>query len=191
MSPNSALAELPHRRFTRDEVLRMVEVGILRDREPLQLLDGELVEMSPQDPAHASTASLLGERLRDVYRDRCNVRQAAPINAGENSLPEPDVAVVSGSARDFVRRHPRGDETVLVVEVSRTSRALHRVKAAIYARSGVPVYWLVDVVNRRIEVHEEPQPDGRYRLVRVLSGSDTLAPPSTTVLWTVAELLPE
>jgi len=188
---SSELSQLPHRRFTRDEVMRMVDVGILGEDEPLELIEGELIEMSPQDPSHANTASVLGRRLDRAYGDGYSVRLAAPIDAGENSLPEPDIAVARGDERTFLKRHPRGDETVLVVEVSRTSRSLDRIKAAVYARSGVPIYWLVDVIHRRIEAHEDPQTDGRYRLVRVLSGSDTVTPPGTSVSWTVAELLPE
>ncbi len=190
MSQNAALATIPHRLFTRDEVMRMVEAGILGEDEPLELIDGELIEMSPQDPSHANISMLLMRKLGRLYGDDLCVRSAAPLDAGARHLPEPDIAVARGTITTFAERHPRGDETVLVVEVSRTSRALDRIKASVYAKSGVPVYWLIDVVNRRVEVHEDPQPDGRYRLLHVLSGGDCLAVPGTSESWTVAEIFP-
>jgi Uma2 family endonuclease len=170
--------------------MRMVEVGILREDERLELLEGELVEVTPQGPPHANVTAVLGSRLTRLYGEGYLVRQAAPLDAGSRSLPEPDVAVVRGSEREFMARHPRGRDTVLVIEVARTSQVIDRLKADIYARAQVSVYWLVDVAAQRVEVHEDPQPDGRYRLVRVLAGADTVTPPGSQVAWAVSELLP-
>jgi Uma2 family endonuclease len=186
----SLAAQFPHRLFTSEEVLRMVEVGILREDEPLELLEGELIEVTPQGPPHANVAALLGTLLARLYQADFTVRQSAPLEAGHTSLPEPDVAVVRGSLREFMTRHPKGEDTVLVIEVARTSHAIDRLKVSIYARAKVPVYWLVDVTARRVEVHEDPQPDGRFRLVRVLAEDDKVTPPGTQAAWTVAELMP-
>lgn len=168
----------------------MVEAGILGENEPLELIEGELVEVTPQGPPHAGLVARLVGQLSALYGQSLSLRPALPLECGANSLPEPDLALIQGPAAEFMRRHPRGDEAVLVIEIARTSHALDRLKAGIYARAAVPVYWLVDIPARRIEVHEEPQPDGRYRSVRVLAGSDTVTPPGTSAAWTVDELLP-
>jgi Uma2 family endonuclease len=162
-----------HRRFTADEVTRMVEAGVLREDEPLELLGGELIVVTPQGPAHADAATALRDLFVEAYRGKgVVVRDDKPLAAGPVDLPEPDLAVVHGRRGSFADRHPRGDEAVLVVELARTSLALDRSKAAVYAAGGVAVYWLVDMQTRRIEVHTEPRADGRYAAVRVLSEDD-------------------
>jgi Uma2 family endonuclease len=122
-------AEPPTRRFSVDEVLRMVEVGILSEDEPLELVDGELFVVPPQSPPHANLTALLADRLRTAYGDGYIVRVASPLVARPDSLPEPDLALVRGSYADFGTRHPRGDEAVLVVEVARSSVRIDRKKA--------------------------------------------------------------
>ncbi len=187
----SVRAEREVRRFTVDEVERMVEAGIIREDEPLELLEGELVVVSPQGPPHASVTSLLHDAVRDAYRGAFAVREAKPMVAGPRGLPEPDIAVFRGTQRDFLSRHPRGDEAVLVVEVAHTSHAEDHEKAAVYARAGVPVYWLLDLPNRRLEVYAAPLADeGRYALVRLLREDEEVELPALDVRWRVATLLP-
>jgi Uma2 family endonuclease len=181
---------LRHRLFTGMEVLAMVEAGILGEDEPLELIDGELLEVTPQGPPHAGVVVELLGRFSRLYGERFSIRPAVPLECGARSLPEPDIAVVPASGNEFMRRHPRGNEALLVIEVARTSHALDRQKAAIYARAAVPSYWIIDLVGRRVEVHEGPQPDGSYALVRIVAGSDTVTPPGTSAVWTVDELLP-
>lgn len=168
----------------------MVVAGILADDEPVELLDGELVVVPPQGPPHATATSELHDRLRAVYGDGYAVREAKPIVAGEASLPEPDLAVVRGSHRDFRERHPRGDEAVLVVEVARTSLAIDRSKAETYARASVETYWLLDLNSGRLEVYEQPQADGRYRVVRLLAADDEVELPEAAVRFRVRDLVP-
>jgi Uma2 family endonuclease len=126
------------RRFSAAEVTRMVEEGILRDDEPVELLDGELVVTPPQGPSPAAVVSDLDGRLREIYPERCHVRAQCPLGGAADSLPEPDLAVVRGKPRDYVAAHPRGADVVLVVEVAHTSQAIDRRKVRSYARIGVP-----------------------------------------------------
>lgn len=183
-------AQIQHRtrRFTVDEVLRMIEAGILGEDEPLELIDGELIYVSPQGPPHASLTAFLNDRLSASYRSHGVTRVASPIVAGDASLPEPDVAVAKGRHVDYSARHPRGDECLLAVEVAYTSHSADHAKAAVYAAAGVPVYWLVDLPARRLEVYGEPRPDGRYALVRVLAGDDRVPLPGLDVTWRVGDL---
>jgi Uma2 family endonuclease len=176
------------RRFTAVEVLRMVEEGILGDDEPVELLDGELVVTPPQGPAHAAVVSDLDGRLREVYRERFHVRAQCPLGGVDDSLPEPDLAVVRGKPRDYIAVHPSGTDVVLVVEVARTSQALDRRKARSYARIGVPMYWLLDLGARRLEVRSEPDAD-EFRSTRILRDDESITLPETDATWSVGTLL--
>jgi Uma2 family endonuclease len=183
-------AQAEHRRFTADEVLRMVESGVLGEDEPLELLDGELVVVSPQGPPHADAATTLHELLVKAYEEKgVQVRDDKPLLVSPVSLPEPDLAVVLGTRGSFTKRHPRGDEAWLVVELARTSLPLDRAKAAVYAAGGVPVYWIVDVEARRIEVHADPHADGHYGVVHVLSEDDPAPLPGTDAVVRARDFL--
>jgi Uma2 family endonuclease len=184
-----AAAPLERRRFTAAEVLRMVDAGILAEDEPVELLEGELVVTPPQGPPHAAVVCDLAERLRDVYGPACHVRPQCPLVGAVDSLPEPDLAVVRGKARDYATRHPTGPDVVLVIEVARTSQALDRRKVRAYATIGVSVYWIVDLAARRLEVRSEPTADGEYRVTRLLGENETIALPRLDVSWNVASLL--
>ena len=162
MTADAPVTDLPRRRFTVDEVNRMAAQGILGEDEPVELLEGELLIVSPQDPRHAAAVAALARRLTDLYRVDAHVRPQCPLNATPDSLPEPDLAVVKGQPLDYQHRHPVGVETLLVVEVARTSQAVDRRKARIYAAAGVPAYWLVDLAERRIEVFSQPSPAGTF-----------------------------
>jgi Uma2 family endonuclease len=185
----SAVGRWPERTFTPRDVTRMVEAGILAEDEPVELLEGRLLVVSPQGPAHASVVGVIAERLRAAYGAGNIVREEKPIELAD-SLPEPDVAVVRGSQIDYGSRHPGARDVVLAVEVAVTSQAVDRDKTRIYARAMVPVIWLVDVPARRIEVYEDPQSDGRYRVVHVLGAEDAITPPGIEVEWKVVDLLP-
>jgi len=166
----------------------MVEAGILAEDEPYELIGGRLVEVSPQGPDHSTTTAATADRLRAVYSGSAVVREEKPLIAGEDAMPEPDIAVVRGDHDRYRRGHPSGSDALLVVEVAVTSHAVDRAKAADYARAGVEVLWIVDVPSKRVEVHTEPRPDGRYRVVRVLAGDDDLELPGAEPRWTAASL---
>ena len=166
----------------------MVDAGILRPDEPVELLEGRLVLVSPQGPSHASVVGVLAERLRAAYGAGFAIREEKPVELA-TSLPEPDVAVVRGAQRDYLARHPGGADTVLVVEVAVTSQEIDREKTRLYAEAGVPVVWLLDVPGRRIEVHTDPQPGGRYRLVQVLADDDVVTAPGVAARWSLRQLL--
>ncbi|HVZ72286.1 MAG TPA: Uma2 family endonuclease [Polyangia bacterium] len=177
------------RRFTADEAIRMVERGIVAADERLELLDGVLVEMSPQGPRHAGLATVLAERLRLAYAERGHVREEKPLAAGPYDLPEPDVTVVRDRSDAFLDRHPEGHDVLLVAEISSSSQRIDRRKAAIYARAGVQAYWLVDVPARRLEVRSLPR-EGSYADVRILSEDDEVSLPESNKRWLVRSLFP-
>jgi Uma2 family endonuclease len=184
-----AASDLPRRRFTVEEVYRMTADGILHEDEPVQLLDGELVVVSPQDPSHAACVAELTRRLAEAYAKGHHVRSQLPLEATPDSLPEPDVAVVAGEPRDYRRRHPAGRDVRLVVEVARTSQELDHRKAAIYARGGVPVYWLVDLQARTVDVFTDPAERGTFERRQTLSPSEQIELPGLGIRWAVSDLV--
>jgi Uma2 family endonuclease len=183
------IAETARRRFTTDEVLRMVASGIIHPDEPLELLEGELVIVTPQGPLHSSRIMALQELLADCYRGSGSLRTQLPLDGAPDGLPEPDLAVVRGSAADYVDRHPAGADVILLLEVARTSQEIDRDKARTYARMGVAVYWLLDLTARRLEVRTSPLPEGSYARTSVLDPTETVELPALARTIGVADLL--
>lgn len=186
----AVLEQLEHRRFTSEEILRMVEGGILDENERLELLEGELIVVSPQNPQHAALAAKLQQLVAAVAPPNTHLRLHSPIAAVPDSLPEPDLALVRGRAEDYLDHHPRGEDVLLVVEIAATSQAADRVKVRIYGKAGVPIYWLLDLPSRRLEVHTGPLPAGGYAESRIAGGADSVSIPGTDAELAVATLLP-
>jgi Uma2 family endonuclease len=159
------------RPLRRVEYERMVQDGLFAD-ERVELLQGVIVEMSPQGTRHAATIQRLTSRLAPVLAGRAEVRVQLPLAVAVDSLPEPDVAVVLPG--DYDLAHPT--TALLVVEVAESSVNKDRqVKADLYARAGVPEYWIANVAAGLIEVHDEPA-EGRYTRVTPRRGGELLRP---------------
>lgn len=169
----------PRRKFTADEVYRMLDAGILEEGPGLELLEGDLVVMSPQGPPHTSFADIVCARIEAVMGRSHFGRMHSPVDAGPFSQPEPDVAVVRGRPEDYLTRHPTAADTLLVVEVARSSLPRDRRKARIYAQAGFPEYWLFDVEQRSVLVHRDPDGVSAYGQVLTLGAADRLAVPGT------------
>jgi Uma2 family endonuclease len=178
---------IPRHPLTVHDEQRMVDAGVFDDGARVELLEGALIAMSPQGPGHATGTSVLAEILRRAHQPGAYVREQQPLYCGTYNLPEPDLAVVRGRPQDHRARHPGGDETLLVVEVSRSSQRVDRVKARIYARAAVPEYWIVDLQAREVVAHREPSSEG-YRAIDTLDEHATLHLPRD-VHCAVAELL--
>lgn len=157
-------------RITRAQYDRFVETGAL-DGARVELLEGVIVHMAPRGPEHAGTVQILANVLRRVVGGRADVREEKPFVASVLSEPEPDIAVVPrGDTRDA---HP--DRALLVVEVADTSLAVdRRAKAAIYAGSSVPEYWIVNLRDRTVEVHTDAR-DGAYASARIARRGEELS----------------
>lgn len=147
------MSEVRVRPLRRTEYDVLVEQGAFEPDERIQLLDGELVAMSPQSAPHAAIVEALTERLVPALVGTARVRVQLPLAAGEHSEPEPDLAVVpADEPRD---RHP--ERALLVIEVADATLPLDLDrKARIYAAAGVPVYWVIDVAGGIVHVHTDP-----------------------------------
>ena len=153
----------------------MLDAGILGEDDRVELLEGAIVEMSPQDERHARVIQRLNRALVRALGDAFVVRPQLPLTFAD-SEPEPDLAVVRAEDAASADQHP--SRASLVVEVSRASLAHDRsVKARVYARAGIPELWIVNTVDRVIEVHRDPDVvDARYRTVLTVAKEATLAP---------------
>lgn len=162
------------RLFTVDEYHRILEARILGDDERVELLEGVIVVMTTQNPPHASAIQRLNKWLVRQLDDAYALLPQLPVTLGHRSEPVPDLAVVR--AQDITREAlPRS--ALLVIEVADTSLRKDRgLKATLYARFGIPEYWIVNVQNSTVEVYRDPDPDaGRYRTLQTLGKDATLS----------------
>ena len=155
------------RPLRRTEYERLVEAGAF-ESERVELLEGFLVELSPQRAPHASAIEVLTELLYAARQPGHKVRVQLPLALGDESEPEPDLCVVP--AGDHRQSHP--SEALLVIEVAESSLAKDRRKAAVYAAAGVPEYWLVDIDNRRVEVRTQPEGGAYLRQETIAAGGE-------------------
>lgn len=177
------------RRWTREEYEQLAEAGFLRPDERVELIDGIIYGMSPQNSWHATAIMNSLEELRAAFAEGYHVRPQLPLALGSHSQPEPDLAVVPGHQRDYRTSHPT--TAVLIVEISDSSLKLDReIKRDLYAEAGISEYWVLSVGTRQLEVFREPE-DGAYRSRMVLSSEETVAPlaaPDASIR--IADLLP-
>jgi Uma2 family endonuclease len=183
------------RRWRRVEYEQLVELGLFTG-ERLELLDGLLVLREPQGSPHAAMVGHVGDVLRVAFGTAWHVRVQAPIALDDESEPEPDVAVVAGAFRDYVGGHP--STPALIIEVADSSLRLdRRMKSGLYARARLREYWIVNLVDRVLEVHREPQPTADAPYGAAYATLDVLRPPATVsplaaphARIAVADLLP-
>jgi Uma2 family endonuclease len=187
---------LPVRRFTVDEYHRLGQLGVLDEDDRVELLEGWIVPMMNRSPDHDTAIELAMEALRPLLPAEWRIRIQMAITTID-SEPEPDLALVRGKIRGHKGRHPRPGEAGLVIEVADTSLARDRAfKLRIYARARVPSYWIVNLIERQIEVHSSPSATRRaadYREKRIFSGGDevpVLLGSKRIGTIRVAELLP-
>jgi Uma2 family endonuclease len=176
---------------TAAQYYEMAECGIVSPDDHVELLDGLIVAMSPQSPRHAATVSRVQELLINRLGPGVYVRAQSSLPLDENSVPEPDVAVFPGTHADYFDEHPT--QTFLIVEVADSSVLQDRItKATIYARRGIPSYWLVNLRDRCVEVFSQPDRwQSRYTSVERHIGSQTFSMDAfPEVAFEAAELLP-
>lgn len=180
--------------WTRQEYDRLADAGIVSPDERVELLEGEIVTMPPQHGPHAASIGLADAALRKAFGPAYWIRIQLPLIVDPDSEPEPDLAVVLGSPRDYVNEHPR--TALLVVEIADSTLGRDRAyKSPIYARAGIPEYWIVTLAERCVEVYRDrvssADQSASYHSSQKLGPSDRIAPlavPAATV--TVTDLLP-
>ncbi len=190
------LPPAPRVGWTVAEFERLFDLGFFAPDARLELIEGEIFEAMTQRTTHSTSLSLTQYVLERIWNDGFYVRVQMPMVLGESSKPEPDLAVVVGTPRDYLESHP--STAILVVEISDTTLVPDQTtKSSLYARAAVEEYWIVNLVNRTLEVRRQPfaQSDAlfgwAYRSTQILLPGESVAPlraPDVSVK--VDELLP-
>ena len=168
----------------------MSEVGILPEGSGTELIDGVIYDKMPHSQPHVATIRFASRTLRAIYGAGFDVTAQVPLPLGGSGEPEPDILVLRGEAEAYDGRDPDPQaDVVLAVEVSVSSLTFdRRTKAALYARHGVPEYWIVDVAGRTLEVRRDPGAEG-YAETRIYAERESVAVRGATVK--VADMLPK
>jgi hypothetical protein len=182
--------QLLRRSFTVEEYHKMAQVGILSEDDRVELLEGEIVEMTPIGSRHAACVNRLNRLFSDRVGAQAIVSIQNPIRLSERSEPQPDLALLKPEPDFYAMAHPGPEDVLLVIEVAETSPDYDReFKIPLYARAGIPEAWLVDLQAEAIEVYRKPSPQG-YGEVRRAGRNQRIAPkPLPELELAVADLL--
>jgi Uma2 family endonuclease len=157
--PRYAPTSLPVRLFSVGEYHRLIADGYFASDERFELLEGLIVQKMPRDPIHDAALMIAEELLRARLPEGWRVRVQSAITTGDSEA-EPDLVIVRGQPRDYLTRHPGPQDLAAVIEIANTTLHDDRtIKQRVYARAGIRTYWIINLINRRIEVYEDPVGD--------------------------------
>ncbi|MGF1515835.1 MAG: Uma2 family endonuclease [Elainellaceae cyanobacterium] len=175
-------------KWTVNDYHHMVEAGILRDRR-VELLQGEIVEMSPEGPTHAYLADEAGDYLEALLGDSAKVREGRPITLPDDSEPEPDIAIVAPLGRVYRERHPYAEDVFWLIEFSNTSLTKDLdPKRLTYASAGISEYWVVNLKTDELIIFRDSQ-QGDYQSQQSLAGGTVRPAAFPDVAISVARVL--
>ncbi len=179
------------RRFTVDAYYRMADIGILGPDDRVELLDGQVVQMSPIGNRHSVCVAMLTKLFSEQAGKHAELWVQSPVSLDEFNEPEPDVALVRAPLTRYLPTKPGPDDVFLIVEVSDTSATADRdVKLPIYARAGFPEVWLVDLQAGRVDVHRNPTGHTYAEVTRVKPPAKVQPAAFPDVLINTARLFP-
>ena len=167
------------KRLSVDQYDRMVEHGILPETNRFELIEGKLEEKMTKGGKHSASSERTWRAIHALLPPGWHVRIEKPVRIPQcRSEPEPDVSVARGDVRDYVEHHPGPADVALVVEVTRSSVAKDRKLARVNGAGGIPVYWIVNLPKRQLEVYAHPVPGarigGRYPAPVILGETESV-----------------
>jgi Uma2 family endonuclease len=165
-----SLGPLQPRRITVDEYERIIASGVLNEPKKVALIDGYLVTKMGKSPEHGFSVKEVLKELARTLPPGWTWRQEQPVRISPYDEPEPDIAIVRGSDADYRHRIPEATDVGLLVEVSATTVNADRMQGNVYGRSAIPVYWIVNLVDRQVEVYTDPGPTGYASRTDFMSG---------------------
>ncbi len=168
-------AQTKHR-FSVKEYYRMAETGVLRPDARVELLNGEIIDMSPIGPFHGGVTDYLNEIFTTASKGRWRTRVQNPLRLDDHSEPQPDVMLLKPAPDFYRQRHPQPEDVFLLIEVSDSTLAADQAeKLPAYGRAGVAEMWIVNLNELTIEVYREPHFTG-YGSKTIVRAGDTIAP---------------
>ena len=167
--------QLARRLIQVDEYYRMAEVGILTEKDRVELIYGEIIEMSPIGNKHASVVDRLNKTLNTIIGETGIVRVQGPVRINDLNEPEPDLTLLKPKEDYYASAHPSAEDVLVIVEVSDTTYQYDReIKQPLYASAEIPQFWLVNVEKKEIEVYTSPA-KGAYKKMEIFYPEDTLS----------------
>ncbi|MDY6785457.1 MAG: Uma2 family endonuclease [Cyanobacteriota bacterium] len=168
--------QIQTRPFTVDEYHKMIQAEILTEDDRVELLAGEIVQMSPIGTRHAACVNRLTHMFTLALGRRAIISVQNPIQLSSLSEPEPDVAIVKARPDFYANAHPKPEDVLLLIEVADTSVGIDRtVKLPLYAEAGIVEVWLIDLVAEQVGVYRQPTPQG-YEAVEQVGAGHTVSP---------------
>lgn len=153
------------------EYYRMAEAGILTENDRVELIHGEIIEMSPVGSKHAATVDRINKMLNDLQLNAI-VRVQSPVKIDELSEPEPDIVLLKSREDFYEERHPQANDILLIIEVADTTKAYDQeIKIPLYAQAGIPEAWLIDLNSSELAVYTNPSADG-YKKIELFNPND-------------------
>jgi len=175
-------AQLEKWHFNVDQYYRLAEVGVLKPDDRVELIEGEIIRMSPIGSPHAACVAKFIKVFTAIPNLNATLWIQNPVRLNEFSEPVPDVALLKPREDFYAERHPRPNDVLLIIEVSDTTLLADRnVKMPLYARAGIPEAWLVNLPRKMIEVYFDLA-DGRYRKCLKFKRGETFASPTVSGL---------
>lgn len=170
------------KKFTVYDFQRMGEAGILSEDDRVELLDGEIIEMTPIGSRHAACVSRLNRILNLQLGSEAIISVQNPIQLNDQSEPQPDIALLKPRLDFYEKAHPQPDDILLVIEVADTSVVIDRkTKLPLYAKAGIPEVWIIDLNQQKVEIFSKPSVQG-YESISSLNTSDQATPQAFTAL---------
>lgn len=148
------------RPLTSVEYYQMIESGIIREGERVELILGQIFTMAAKGTRHTLSTRKLFKQLLALIGDRADVQSQDPITLPNNSEPEPDIVIARLRSDDYINSHPSPADIILIVEVADSSIKFDReIKAALYAAAGIGEYWIINLIDDRLEIYRQPEGD--------------------------------
>jgi Uma2 family endonuclease len=177
------------RLITVEEYYQMAEFGILKPDESVELINGEIIKMSPIKSKHSGHVKTIHRILSKLISDFFIIGVQDPVSLNKYSEPEPDISILELSEHNYIKYHPNADDVVFLIEVSDSTLTYDRTKKArLYAKASIPEYWIINLVGNQLEVYQNPI-DGKYTTKTVLSKNDKVKIPNTDIEINVSEII--
>lgn len=151
------MVAVTRKKFTIDEYHKLLDLGFFSENDRIELIRGEIIEMAPKRTPHSVCNSLLWKQLYELIGKQAEIRVQEPITLAYNSEPEPDVVIAKQKSDNYLSAHPTVKDLILAIEISDSTLKYDKeIKLSLYAEAGINNYWIVNLVDRCLEVYSNP-----------------------------------